>query len=256
MAETDIQIECPLTKLRLIKTRDNLLTRLVKEDKLPIEITGDSNFTFSIALAALRGKWDGITIIDKSDEEHTTFSEVKLLAVKYVIDNGKMFNSEQSEILQQVTNVLATGKDWPQVDKSTAKVVWFQCPWESMRDDVQATYKLMKSFFEKMAKKQAKDDLLLIGIAKTFPHVLGYQLQTLLEHDNETNSLFVPVACRADTKYKFLGYDDELIKQILCHGYKHQSATGDIHFDILHDHITLVFKKKVSTEAAQPLPCV
>ena len=50
--------------------------------------------------------------------------------------------------------------------------------------------------------------------------------------------------------YKFLGFDDYLIKKILKRGYRHEGVR-DIHNYIYKDHLTLVFEKKLEPASSE-----
>ena len=206
----------------------------------PIVLFGEGNFSFSMALATLRGGWDGIISTryePMSDmcKPTTSFSEVKLLTIKYAIENGKGKKETDSSIMERVTKVLELEQpskfvwrygidatDIPDNLDVKGKVVWFQCPWKPNKG---GTAKLVKSFCKCMASRQSQGDYLLIGIANCSDYTPSYG-------DFENINY-----------YELQGFDDSLIGDILRYGYKHEGLKN-IHYYILHCHITLIFKKK------------
>lgn len=116
------------------------------------------------------------------------------------------------------------------------RVVWFQCPWISLRSRARGinTATLVRNFLTHMESKQSPGDYLLIGIVNQFPYVTEYGLGELLG---------VNLSQQYVGQYRFLGADTTLVREILQHGYRHQ-AIKDIHGQVLHDHVTLVFQKQ------------
>lgn len=117
--------------------------------------------------------------------------------------------------------------------------IWFQCPWREK--DVNG---LISNFLLDVSDKVRENTLVLIGITRHGMYVSRYKLQTILgtglmAKDNSTDCL---------KKYKFLGADDDLIKDILSFGYLHMGISGkdSIHNNLRDYHVTLVFKKKAS----------
>ena len=235
------------TKLPLVD-RDLIPNLLLGDNKRDVVLFGEGNFTFTVALATLRGSFDGIvpTRFEKENKKPVpSFSDVKVEAIKYCVENGRILQVSSDNILNKLTNLCnlpvpinetrrfgvdATNLDDLEVQR---KVVWFQCPWASQDHD---TDKLLRDVLEEMGRKQSQHDYLLIGITKFFPYVNTYGLQAILG-DNLQN--------RSYHNYDFIGCDTDFIVKILNHGYRHTTTIGikDLHIEILHDHVTLIFQK-------------
>ena len=210
-----------------------------------IVIFGEGNFTFSVALAALRGRWNGITTTKKEVVVKPDLWDVILECIEYCISNGRDLKDADSTIVsnvKKIVDVKSFDQTWHYqhgVDATTTdmivqnKVVWFQCPWIPQEDEGR-TDTLVKRFIDHMGDLQATGDYLLIGITKCFPYVCNYDLQSLLGENLKANEY---------KSYKFIGGDKELIKQLLQLGYRHEGVS-DIHKEILKHHLILVFQKK------------
>ena len=235
-------------EVKVLKILEDLLVNS-GDSRRDIVIVGEGNFTFSIALAVLRGSsWDGIVSTRYENESLLPqISDVKLKSIKFCAIQSLKLNIASEHTLS-LTNIRAI-TDLPSppdgawkfgidatnlpadlsVDK---KVVWFQCPWipRNIRSGI---YDLISKFLQHMGEKQSVNDYVLIGIANHDDYVKAYQLGKLL---GET--LSGPVG-----KYEFLGVDDALIKKIIKFGYKHKSwGETYIHDRILDHHLTLIFK--------------
>ena len=225
-----------------------MLTKLLIDEKLAVVFVGESdNFTFSLGFATLRGSWNNITVTRyELPEAEPDFSDMKLQAIDWCIQNGEQLGDKSTEILRKIKAVLSLPSgslNWKidaRVDATKipasldvrGKVVWFQCPWLRHENGIGS---LIKEFLQHMASKQSANNYVLIGIANCFPYVKKYKLQNLLG-----NKLQGPT----DSGYEFCGADRTLVKEILRYGYKHQGITKDIHTQIFDYHITLVFQKK------------
>ncbi len=236
-----------------------LKSLLVEEPQPDVVIFGEGNFTFSVAFAALRQSWNGITSTRFEAVSpfvpEPQFPEVQLEAITYCIHNAsKAFNftkevelEAKARTLDRVAEVLQLPypRTWPTqtwrfgVDATNipqgldvgGKVVWFQCPWVPRTRCNQTTFKLISSFLTCMAGRQGAGDYVMIGIVTLFQYVIEYKLKSLLQHADKV-------------KYKFVGADEELIKDILERGYHHKAVVGDIHDKIFNHHLTLVFRKR------------
>ena len=211
-----------------------------------IVIFGEGNFTFSVALAAHRGSWNGIETTKYEEENAPDMNKVIVNNIRYCISNGRRFKVADSTIFNNVRKLCnidppdqtswnyRNGVDATTTDITVEKkVVWFQCPWISYMDGWE-TNELVKSFIDHMGNRQNTGDYLLIGITTKFPYVKNYELQCLLGENLVANEYGL---------YKFLGGDKLLIEQLLQLGYYHQGES-DIHKEILRAHLTLVFQKK------------
>ena len=226
------------TTLRLANPKHQL-QNLLGDNKRDVVLVGEGNFTFTVALATLRGSYDGIvpTRFEKENKKFVpSFSDVKVEA----IENARILHGDQ-DVLCRIDNLQIPGHeirrfgvdatDLPVDLEVRGKIVWFQCPWTAhVQDD---TDELLRDVFEEMGRKQNQHDYLLIGITKFFPYVKSYHLQAILG-DNLQN--------RSYCNYNFIGCDTEFIKKILKFGY-HHTGIRDIHFKIMDDHVTLIFQK-------------
>ena len=222
-----------------------------------ILLVGEGNFTFTVALAAIRGNWNGIVSTRYEAETRYNprpqFDQVKRECITFCRRNGNLLHIDDDTIQNCVDAVERvepppTEENWlfeidatntPKRLRVKGMVVMFQCPWLPDRDPNGTPATLITKFLLHMSTKQNVGDYVLIGITKQFPYVKNYNLEDLLGVD---------LLRRTDSSgtYDFLGADDTFIQEILKHGYHHQSCHGDrmdIHGDIIKDHVTLVFKK-------------
>ena len=225
------------------------IKELILTDQLDVIVVGEGDFTFSLALAAMRGSWNGITSTCYEDKPFN-FAEVKLNTIDWCIKNGREFNLDAERILCNVsavhkvqkcpdtcvkTNVncklfdFSTHCNWRSTDDKR-NIVWFQCPWDKKPD------LLIRDFMKHMVCQQSKDDYVVIGIAECQHYTERYDLPKLFEVYSE--------------EYEFCGADKDFIKDVLAHGYHHKSCTfhhrvfnEDIHRFIFRYHTTLVFRK-------------
>ena len=269
MASRSIEINYADCKVAQVK-RASVKALFRNEDIL---LVGEGNFTFTVALAAIRGgSWNGIVSTryeaETSDNPRPQFAQVKLKCIEFCRTNGKLLGIDDETIKEYVDAVKGVDpppkeehkqdskeeheeehkeKNWlfgidatntPEYLTVKGTVVVFQCPWLPGRDPNGTPATLITSFLEHMSTKQNVGDYVLIGITKQFPYVKSYKLKDLLGDDlsNATDS---------SGKYNFLGADDTFVQEILKHGYHHQSChRKEIHEDIINDHVTLVFQRK------------
>ena len=224
--------------------RDLVLNEGQDGEKRTVYIVGESNFTFSLALAALRGSWDGIiTTSFHHNNLLETFSETKALTLGWCILNqkkkcsGSLSDFKNVEDTFGVSKVLNVEKPPEKnviksVDCTTCviptdvSIVLFQCPWKSKQ-----TSSLLRRFFTNIRHQQHSGDYILIGIVRHRMYIDGYNMEKMSAWSEG---------------YVFVGEDSHFIGEILKAGYKHQceSPITDIHEVILHHHATLVFQKK------------
>ena len=219
-------------------------------NKNRILLVGEGNFTFTVALAAIRGSWNGIVSTRyEADKPKPQFDRVKKECIKFCRCNGESLAIDDDTIqkyVDAVERVEPPPTDWlfgidatdtPEHLTIKGTVVVFQCPWLPDGDRKGTPATLITEFLKHMSTKQNKDDYILIGISKHFPYVKNYNLEGLLGANlsRETDS---------SGKYNFLGADDTFIQEILKHGYHHQSCHRiEIHEDIIEKHVTLVFQR-------------
>ena len=212
-------------------------------EKREVYIVGESgNFTFSLALAALRGSWRGI-ISTSFDHNNilSRFAEMKRVALGWCILNQKkdcvkMENLGDLEKLAGLANILSLENPTERnirrvvdctrcVLPATNTIVWFQCPWKHKQ-----TTTLLKKFFKNMKRQQDAGSYVLIGITHHRMYIESYDLDKMSEW------------CEG---FEYVGEDREFIQEVLKHGYKHQcdSPVQDIHDIIFRHHSTLIFRK-------------
>jgi hypothetical protein len=231
---------------------------LLKDEN--ILLVGEGNFTFTVALAAIRGSWDGLVSTRYEPEARYNprpkFDKVKKQCIRFCRSNGELLDIDDDVIQRYVDAVKRVDEPplqeerWlfgidatntPDDMSVKGKVVMFQCPWLPDGDRKGTPATLIINFLEHMSTKQDENDYVLIGITKQFPYVKNYKLGDLLGVglSNETDS---------SGKYKFLGADDTFVLEVLKHGYHHQSChRKKIHKDIIEEHVTLVFQRNDST---------
>ena len=216
-----------------------------------IVMFGEGNFTFSTALALLRGGlWKGIIATTESSTV-ASFSEAKKLSQAYFEQNNvlivdpapiqKDYTSQLKLLADPPANTWQYSVDVTNYDINVKnKVAWLQCPWIASCDRT-PEYNighLIARFMKHTSTKQDHGDYLLLGIVNLFPYVKEYMLREVLHEALDDRSSSVH-------GYRFLGGDIDLIKAILQHGYIHQTvyADTDIHFKIIQYHLTLIFQK-------------
>ena len=248
-----------------------IVKNLIVERRLSVLLVGEGNFSFALALAAVRGSWDGITATCLTDPfqhqpaatyipefndplaAHASYwTSLKLLSVGHCITNSIILDDGETlvglgSILRSISNILKVeippqhsikgGVDCRFLpdDLMPHGIVWFQCPWTPQnREDLG---ELLATFLMK-----SKSEYVLIGIANKFPYTLSYKLEYLFQKDL-TQHGNVPIECG---DYTYLGADDNFIETILKHGYKHEGChpNRDIHTTIIKDHITLIFQRR------------
>ena len=239
-----------------IKTT-SIVETLILTESLDMVLVGEGNFTFTIALVALRGSWDGVISTCLEENENNLLSDfyrIKLQSVDFCIKNC-LHKKSPDMVISNIKNILSV--DEPR-DANTIKanvdgtrflfssywregnrtIVWFQCPWAVSRVDL-----LISNFLEHMSRQQATGDYVFIGIVTFFPYVKQYKLQNLFR---ENTKIWNDLLEKFNKKYEFIGADASFIKEILEHGYKHVTLAGnyDIHLEIFEHHTTLVFKRK------------
>ena len=262
---TDHEDESPYVSIQYSDYRtenvpriDMLEDMLVKERR-EVFLVGEGNFTFSVALAALRdGSWEGITVTRywpiSDSHPKPDFYLVKLTAIEQLC----LIARKQPEYVDMMMKNIHDIVKLPQPNdcswmfgidatklpdalcaKGNLKVVWFQCPWVP---DCSERNSLICRFLEHMSRNQSQGDYTLIGIATYYPWVKEYKLDELLGEDLSGKDGTMLSALN----YKFLGADKTLIKKILKFGYRHLACEQgvDIHFTLFDTHCTLVFQKK------------
>ncbi|KAI9100699.1 hypothetical protein DFS34DRAFT_648607 [Phlyctochytrium arcticum] len=226
-----------------------------------------SNFTFTAAFVALRRSVANIVT--------STFGYLKpdwdgavRYALKHTEENQKWLRTHrdtaffsQREVEARYSAVFgtpATGPAYiPLVDarnlerddhhisvRSHSRNIFFQCPFIGGQDDFIATAKLCSGLMRSSAQVQKKGDSLYIGICANGAYPRSYNVQELITHHAPQNG------------YRFVGADDQTIKQILHFGYKHESASNDhIHYRIIGDHVTLIFTKRMKGTPSKNRKC-
>ena len=219
--------------LRLANPDHQLQNLLLGDNKRDVVLFGEGNFTFTVALATLRGSYAGIVSTRFENEYEKpvpSFSDVKLEAIENTRLHANQDVLRRIQVPErEIRRFGVDATDLPVGLEVGGKVVWFQCPWTTQDD----TDELLRNVLEEMGRKQNQHDYLLIGIANLFPYVKSYCLQAIFG-DNLQN--------RRYRNYHFIGCDTEFIKDILKFGYRH-TGIRDIHFEIMNHHVTLIFQK-------------
>ncbi len=185
--------------------------------------------------------------------------EVKHSCVTFAKDSSSKQLEHKRQLLNLLSGepVLRYGIDTlaiPEDLTSGAEVIWFQCPWISPRSIIYATddytHTLVSGFLLNLADQIEQGVYVCIGIAKSISHIKHYHLEGLLGKGLAAIINSTPVL----QKYKFIGADDELVKEVLSFGYHHQSVyeDGDLHKKIINDHVTLIFQRK-KKEKVKPM---
>ena len=229
----------------------------LKDTDVQILLVGEGNFTFTVALSAIRESWSGIVSTryeaESVDNPRPIFTKVQEECIKFCRKNGELLRSDDATIRSHIEAIEKVqpppeenwlfGIDATKTPDSLivrGKVVLFQCPWLAKSDRNGTPATLITDFLQHMSTKQDKDDYVLIGITKLFPYVTNYELGDLLGDglSGETDK---------SGKYNFIGADDTFIQGILKHGYHHISchfgSGTDIHEEIIFNHITLIFQR-------------
>lgn len=217
-----------------------------------ILFVGEGNFTFTLAFAAYRensnpqegqGVWEDIVSTHFEEQARPILSKLKSDCITNITNYGrktKLDDKYPRRAIEAINDLPEIhfdidARDIPQrLIPKYHGVIWFQCPWNGQ----ETTGKLVEDFLVSTSK-QLICGYVCVGITKQFPYITSYKLENILGAslkalDNSTEVL----KC-----YKFLGVDDEYIKDILRFGYRHQGKR-DIHDQIIDDHVTLVFQKK------------
>ena len=237
-----------------------------------VVIVGEGNFTFTVALAAIRNSWSGIvsTRYEPVDDFNPKpeFDTVKQECLEFCRKNhqgnlrSKGIAYDDATVDNYIQAIKAVqqpslGEEWLFGIDATAtpdnlairgKVVIFQCPWIPQGPWPETPATLIASFLSHMSTKQNKGDYVLIGITTRFPYVKSYKLEDLL-------GVGLSRGKDSSSMYDFLGADDTFIVEILKHGYHHISCRSDkdIHEDIITFHITLVFRRNDATLPQPPV---
>ena len=218
------------------------------EESGKILFVGEGDFTFTLAFAAWRQSktknkdrvWTGIT----STHYESEFSKPVFVwpQVKDACTTNIKRNSKR--LLERgYKDRVKLVEDMPEIPSAEVKyrvdaraipqslippvVIWFQCPW----DGQDTTGNLVKDFLVNTIGKLVEGTYVCLGITRQFPYITSYKLESILganlnARDNSTEVL---------QHYKFLGADDDLIRDILTFGYHHLTIHGDrdIHKQII-----------------------
>ena len=157
-----------------------------------------SDFTFSVALAAVLGGWTGI-VSTTSNDSLPLFDTVK----KSIETNCASIKCVQPPIKEKW---LCGIKPTETSLTLEGKVAWYQCPWIS-RKSTDTTGSHIMAFLNHMATKQKSGDYVLIGITTHVDYVLSYNLGDLLHFSQQIASRGCECA-----QYDFIGADDIFTK--------------------------------------------
>jgi hypothetical protein len=216
-------------------------------------IIGEGNLSFSFALGAylmLDDPWDVIksTIYEKNVVEGF-IRKGREIAKKKCKSNYRLLNEgrdpNESDLIEKHERIdelpslqVYTGVDAvnlyatlpPEILPFVAEFefcLWFQCPWvDYFSTGGESTYDLISRFLSSASQVQTTGHYVMIGIMNIFPYVQLYQLPELFNHE----------------QYKFIGFDDTLVSEVLHYGYKYQSRMRLNGAE--QSHVTLVFEKR------------
>ena len=253
------------------KMRDTHLREIMMSSS--VLLVGEGNFTFTVAFAACRKRWDpmvwnGIcaTRYEKEDKvPPVSLADAKVTCIQTIMEHAndlvkdldkqdpryQLVRDEQLRIIEQLVRLpnVPLSQSWQYGIDARAlnsklvgkyEVIWFQCPWkEGWKEG--SIGKLICSFLLNMVDQISSGCYVCIGIASCFPYTKSYCLEKILG----SKLCCTKGSTEVLEQYKFKGADDDFIKEILSYGYRHKGVE-DIHEDILNTHVTLVFKKKKS----------
>lgn len=214
--------------------------------QFPIILFGEGNFTFSIALANIRGSWDEITAtcLENSVPEYNVALQIVQDCRRFVPKDDVPAPKEGVWMSDVDATDFEVEDDEERKKRKKPMVFWFQCPWISIAIGRNETATLIKDFIKCAASQQRPGDYLCIGITFVFPYVTNYDLNGLLGvQGEEIEGVFSDTALTSQLGYEFLGANQEYAKRLLDHGYKHTGEI-DIHDDIKKFHLTLVFRNQ------------
>lgn len=227
-----------------------------------ILFVGEGDFTFTLAFAAWRQSrkktggsiWEGISSTHFERQALPVLSTLKFKCIDNIRSYGRTTGADHKDprcAIERIKDLPeirfdVDARDIPQsLIPPAGGVIWFQCPW----DGKDTTGELVEDFLVNTSKLLRRGTYVCIGITKHYPYIKSYKLADILgdhlrSEDNSTSVL---------KSYRFLGADVDLIQDILKFGYRHQSIHGDkdIHEQIIHDHVTLVFEKKALRKKAK-----
>ena len=186
----DDYLEINYADNQVAKIRTTIVKTLILTERLDVVLVGEGNFTFTIALVALRGSWDGVISTCLEENENVLLSDfyrIKLQSVDFCIKNCQDKKSPDV-VISNIKNVLSVGEPhdaYTNVDgtrflfssywrQGNRTIVWFQCRWAVSRVDL-----LISNFLEHMSRQQATGDYVFIGIVTFFPYIKKYKLQDL-----------------------------------------------------------------------------
>jgi len=211
-------------------------------DMEPVLFLGEGNFSFSIAIAARRGSWEGICATSNDVVENTAHRQL-LDQINNVIEMHLTPADELDRIRAivylregnptRVGNVNAKKLSAFFNDPGTATVraqfkqnIYFQCPWSFPGPQPD----FLKSIITSAAEYQKKGNCLYFGLTSYEYYAKRYEL------DGENGV----IAHAKEMGYILLDNDNIITTTAIAYGYYHHSNGGnDLHHDLLPFHYTL-----------------
>ena len=228
----------------------NIVRDLVVNVQKTIYLVGEGNFTFTLAIVALRGSWHGITTTCLGKNTLLeNFLETKIISFEWCIKNAKMLIGSDKIDKVKVFDGLEAILKVPRPDKINVEenvdcttctlndqnIVWFQSPWLL---DLEKIGQLLRDFLQNMNGHQKCHDYVLIGIQNIKDSPYPGSAKTF-----ETEKL---LAHALTVGYKLIGLDTSFVREMLEYGYKHKCVDENLerHEFLFYSHVTLVFEKQ------------
>lgn len=161
------------------------------------------------------------------------YQNFKRRAIELIVDECAQTSLSRIEIAYDMSD---TASICDQVHSSTlesskvagdlsSRHIWYQCPWKAPTSS-QSTAALVIDFLNQAAICQQAGYLVMIGVINLFPYCTQYGLLDIISHP----------------QYEFVGFDKNLIRELLLLGYSFQSryVIDGAEFS----HVTLIFKRR------------
>lgn len=232
------------------------LTRFLSRNDISIFSFGEGNFTFSLALASFRHSRFNI-YPSTLDEDVPSFDVARKKCIKGIEENNKINRisvlqlpkEDQDDVIDYLrglteftfyTRVNATelknGYGTVFDQKQHPWVLFFQCPWEKATTQAKDPFNLVIDFLRSASHIMQEDDIVCVGVTIHKTYFSRYKLGDI---NNFISSTFLE-----QQHLEYVGYDRELIANLLQRGYTHSSKSDhNIHELIFDHHVTISFKK-------------
>ncbi|PAA58280.1 hypothetical protein BOX15_Mlig015051g1 [Macrostomum lignano] len=203
---------------------------------------GKENCTFSGAFAQLRRSSRGIFSTDISVEIEEEEEEEQVEQVEQV-EQEEQEEQEQDDWPKRLRiDATKMGENrgefllklYPNQEKPSRIVLWFQCPWTAYGQDNQELF--LRDIMAAAAKVQNPGELLLIGLC----------VDTFLFHlASYVKRYGSPKAAAEANGYKCMGADQEFVGEMRSRGYEHRASTDrKLGLERNDQFATLLFQRK------------